>query len=162
MFCVCARAYSVCENTWFVFVFFVSRVPKMLLNPANLNSTEMELIIRVWISASVLLLTLYRLSYGSDPTALWVTPIWPSNSQPSTLPPIRHGTCTGLIMSSEPLSNLRSCSFWFCFISCQAVFTFFAFIHFFFPQLSYLHLCYNLLTTSVHFFCHSERLNWNI
>lgn len=65
---VCVRVLTVCVRTHaFLFGFFVSRVPKILLNPANLNSTEMELIIRVWISASVLLLTLYRLSYGFRP-----------------------------------------------------------------------------------------------
>ncbi|KAK9534216.1 hypothetical protein VZT92_009275 [Zoarces viviparus] len=49
----------------------------MLLNPTNLNSTEMVHMIRAWISASVLLLTLCWLVVPT-PGTLWVTPVHPS------------------------------------------------------------------------------------
>lgn len=77
---------SVCVNMCF---FFCLRVPKTPLNPANLNSTEMVRIIRVWIGASV------GSRYAGwlmipTPAASWLTPDCPSNifcsSPPSTHP----------------------------------------------------------------------------
>lgn len=106
----------------------------MLLNPANLNSTETVCIIRLWISASVLLLTIYMLAYCTNPIALRVTPFWPS-----TPPPIHHGASAWLIVSPEtPPAPLL-----YLFIRLHlTVITFVTFIHFFFLQLSYvLHHC---------------------
>lgn len=80
-----AVSLSVCEHVFF----FCLRVPKTPLNPANLNSTEMVRIIRVWIGASV------GSRYAGwlmipTPAASWLTPDCPSNiycsSPPSTHP----------------------------------------------------------------------------
>lgn len=83
--CHATRYLSVCEHVFF----FCLRVPKTPLNPANLNSTEMVRIIRVWIGASV------GSRYAGwlmipTPAASWLTPDCPSNiycsSPPSTHP----------------------------------------------------------------------------
>lgn len=55
--CVCWRERERISGVWTCGVFCL-RFPPTTLNPANLNSTEMVRIIRVWISASVLLLAL--------------------------------------------------------------------------------------------------------
>ena len=98
-----ARHYlSVCVNMCF---FFCLRVPKTLLNPANLNSAEMVRIIRVWIGASVGSRYAGCWLMIPTPAALWLTPNCPSNIHRSSTPSIHHGAGSELIISLEPLSK---------------------------------------------------------
>lgn len=135
-----AVSLSVCEH---VFFFFCLQVPKTPLNPANLNSTEMVRIIRVWIGASV------GSRYAGwlmipTPAASWLTPDCPSNifcsSPPSTHPSWRWfrayhkpgnrcQTPTSLppVLFDSVSSHLRLSSLFLLL-----------FVHFFFPRPSYL------------------------
>lgn len=160
--CHATRYLSVCEHVFF----FCLQVPKTPLNPANLNSTEMVRIIRVWIGASV------GSRYAGwlmipTPAASWLTPDCPSNifcsSPPSTHPSWRWfrayhkpgnrcQTPTSLppVLFDSVSSHLR--------LSSLFLFTFCSFLlpapvlsppSFFFSP-------YFRKTTSLHFVCHCE------
>lgn len=147
--CHATRYLSVCEHVFF----FCLRVPKTPLNPANLNSTEMVRIIRVWIGASV------GSRYAGwlmipTPAASWLTPDCPSNiycsSPPSTHPSWRWfrayhkpgnrcQTPTSLppVLFDSVSSHLRLSSLFLLL-----------FVHFFFPRPSYLLHPFFFLRTS--------------
>lgn len=147
---VMPRGISQCVWTC---VFFCLQVPKTPLNPANLNSTEMVRVIRVWIGASV------GSRYAGwlmvpTPAASWLTPDCPSNifcsSPPSTHPSWRWfrayhkpgnrcQTPTSLppVLFDSVSSHLRLSSLFLLL-----------FVHFFFPRPSYLLHPFFFLRTS--------------
>lgn len=136
---VSCHAVSLCVWT----CFFCLRVPKTPLNPANLNSTEMVRIIRVWIGASV------GSRYAGwlmipTPAALWLTPNCPSNISCSSPPSTHPSWCwfrayhkPGTAVKPPPASRLYFLILFHLISGCLHFF-FLLFVHFFFPRPSYL------------------------